>query len=285
MTTLRNFLIVSAAAGLLAACAGPDIGMLQSMPDKGTAFDKALHAGYTKLAKEEADEYDTADADHFGDKAKLAAEGMNVEPDMVGSRKLDKKYVPELKKAYGELVKARASDARTKMPGQLAEAQTMYDCWIQEAEENIQPADISRCLIGFNAAMAEIRSGMMTKPMAKAMPAKPMAPKKESYMVYFSFNSATLTPVADRIVQKAAAAIMGGSKAVFVIGNTDTAGSSDYNRNLADRRADAVIAQLRKDGVKSPVSKIVAGESNPAEKTGDGVREPLNRRVEIAITR
>lgn len=282
MTTLRNVFILAAAAVLLAACTGPDIGMLQNMPSNGTAFDRALKTGYTKLAKEESDEYDVADADHFAAKAKLAAAGKNVEPDKVGDRKLDRKYVPELEKAYRELTAARASDARTQMPDQLAEAQTMYDCWIQEAEENIQPADISRCLIGFNAAMAEIHNAK--KPVAKAAPA-PMAPAKESHMVYFAFNSAALTPVAKKIVADAAAAIMKGSKAVFVIGNTDTAGTSSYNFGLADRRAAAVIAQLQADGVKTPISKIVAGESNPAKKTGNGIRELLNRRVEIAITR
>ena len=39
--------------------------MLEKMPNKGTAFDKGLQAGYIQFAKEEAAEYDFADADHF----------------------------------------------------------------------------------------------------------------------------------------------------------------------------------------------------------------------------
>lgn len=283
MISLRNILIVFASAGMLAACAGPDIGALQKMPSKGTTFDKALQIGYTELAKIESEEYDTRSADHFAAKAKLAANGENVEPDRVSDFDVPKKYHAELEAARKRLVAARATLARRKAPEALGEAQTRYDCWLEEASEDIQPADISQCYIGFNAAMAEVATAM--KPVAKAAPIEKKAPSKETHVIYFSFNSAKLTQVAKRIVAEAAASIEKSSKAVFVIGNTDTSGSASYNRELADRRAETVIRQLRADGVKGPISKIVAGEGNPAKKTGDGVREPLNRRVEIAITR
>lgn len=283
MISLRNFLILSASAGMLAACAGPDIAMLEKMPGKGDAFGKALQAGYTKLAKDESEEYDIADADHFAAKAMQAADGMNVKPDRVIDRKVPEKYVAELEAAWRDLVVLRSNDTRNKMPEKLAEAQTMFDCWLQEAEEDIQRADISRCQIGFNAAMAEIKAGM--KPMAApAAPAKPAA-AKESHLIYFDFNNAALTPVSRTIIGKAAASIAKGSKAVFVIAHTDTAGSDAYNKRLADRRAEAVVAELRKRGVSGGVSKVVAGERDPAKSTGDGVREGLNRRVEIAIVR
>ena len=75
MSTLRNIAILTVSGALLAACAGPDTKMLASMPNKGTAFDKGLHAGYTELAKIEAAEFDIADADYFASKAKMAAKG------------------------------------------------------------------------------------------------------------------------------------------------------------------------------------------------------------------
>ena len=282
MSTLRNFLILTASGALLAACSGPDIAMLKSMPGKGTAFDKGLQAGYTQLAADEAKEHDYADADHFGKKATMAANGQNVLPDRLYERKVPKKYQAELQAGWQRLTLARTHGGKTKAPKELATAQTMYDCWIQEAEEDIQRLDISRCQIGFNAAMAQVDAAMKEKKMAA--PAK-KAPSKESHIVYFSHNSASLAASSAIIISDAAKSINKGAKATFVIGHTDTSGSDAYNKKLADRRANAVIAALKKAGVKARISKVVAGERDPKVKTKDGVRKGVNRRVEIAILR
>ena len=100
MSTLRNIAILTISGALLAACAGPDTAMLAKMPNKGTAFDKGLQAGYIDLAKAEAAEYDFGDADCFGKKAMMAANGQNVLPDRLYDRKLPKKYVSELQAAW-----------------------------------------------------------------------------------------------------------------------------------------------------------------------------------------
>lgn len=283
MSTLRNIAILTISGALLAACAGPDTAMLAKMPNKGTAFDKGLQAGYTELAKVEAKEYDFGDADHFGKKAMMAANGQNVLPDRLYERKLPKKYVGELQAAWQKLTLARTHGGKEKAPGALAEAQTQFDCWIQEAEEDIQRIDISRCQIGFNAAMAEVNAAMKEKKMMAA-PAK-KAPAKESHMVYFAFNSADLAPSSMIVIGDAAASIKKGAKATFVIGHTDSSGSDSYNKVLADKRANAVISALRKAGVKGGVSKVVAGERDLAVKTKDGMKKGVNRRVEIAILR
>ena len=283
MSTLRNIVILTFSGALLAACAGPDTAMLAKMPNKGTAFDEGLQAGYTELAKIEAAEYDFGDADHFGMKAMKAANGENVLPDRLYQRKLPKKYVGELQAAWQKLTLARTHGGKEKAPAALATAQTQFDCWIQEAEEDIQRIDISRCQIGFNAAMAEVNAAMKAKP-AMAAPVK-KAPSKESHLIYFGFNSAALAPSSMIVISDAAASIKKGAKATFVIGHADLSGSDAYNRALADRRANAVIAALRKAGVKGGISKVVAGERDPAVKTEDGKKQGANRRVEIAILR
>ncbi|CAN0548209.1 unnamed protein product [Laminaria digitata] len=284
MSTFRNVAILTISGALLAACAGPDTDMLANMPNKGTAFDKGLQAGYTELAKIEAAEYDFGDADHFGKKAMMAANGQNVLPDRLYERKLPKKYVGELEAAWQKLTLARTHGGKEGAPAALATAQTQFDCWIQEAEEDIQRIDISRCQIGFNAAMAEVNAAMKAKPAMAAAPA-PAAPSKESHLIYFGFNSAALAPSSMVVISDAAASIMKGAKATFVIGHADLSGSDAYNRALADRRANAVIAALRKAGVEGSISKVVAGERDPAVKTPDGQKQGANRRVEIAILR
>ena len=53
---------------------------------------------------------------------------------------------------------------------------------------------------------------------------------------------------------------------------------------LSQRRADAVRAALIRAGMRPErVSVIARGESAPMVATGDGVREPRNRRAEIVL--
>jgi outer membrane protein OmpA-like peptidoglycan-associated protein len=53
---------------------------------------------------------------------------------------------------------------------------------------------------------------------------------------------------------------------------------------LSLRRANAVKDSLVREGVPaSAITVIGRGESNPLVPTGDGVREPQNRRVEIVV--
>ncbi|NBG96769.1 OmpA family protein [Pyruvatibacter mobilis] len=69
---------------------------------------------------------------------------------------------------------------------------------------------------------------------------------------------------------------------VNVVGHTDTSGSVAYNQGLSQRRANAVANALASQGVT--VGNVGAvGESEPAVPTGDGVREPLNRRAVIEV--
>jgi iron complex outermembrane receptor protein len=104
-----------------------------------------------------------------------------------------------------------------------------------------------------------------------------------SYMVFFDFNKSDLTPDAVRIVDQAAknAAPAKGTELV-VTGHTDTVGSDAYNMRLSRRRAESVAAELEKQGIASSEIEIVAkGKRDLLVPTGDGVREPQNRRVTI----
>ena len=109
------------------------------------------------------------------------------------------------------------------------------------------------------------------------------APVAHSYMVFFDFNKSDLTPQAVSIVD-AAAKNVGPAHVtqLTVTGHTDTVGSDAYNMRLSRRRAEAVAAELEKQGVPSSEIGIVAkGKHDLLVPTGDGVREPQNRRVQI----
>ena len=71
---------------------------------------------------------------------------------------------------------------------------------------------------------------------------------------------------------------------IQVIGHTDTSGSPKYNVRLSERRAKAVADALVGLGVaQSTLGVDWKGESAPAVATGDGVKEPLNRRSTVSI--
>ncbi len=112
----------------------------------------------------------------------------------------------------------------------------------------------------------------------------PAAP--HSYLVFFDFNKSDLTPQAVEIVDTAAKNA-GPAKVtqLTVTGHTDTVGSDAYNMRLSRRRAESVAAQLEKDGIASSEIEIVAkGKRDLLVPTGDGVREPQNRRVQIVYS-
>ena len=120
---------------------------------------------------------------------------------------------------------------------------------------------------------------------APAPVAAPAPAPAQTYLVFFDWDKANLTPRAVEIISNAAAA--SHSEAVTTInvsGYTDTSGSPVYNQGLSIRRAKAVAAQLISDGV--PASEIEIhgfGATHLLVPTGPGVREPQNRRVEIVL--
>ena len=71
---------------------------------------------------------------------------------------------------------------------------------------------------------------------------------------------------------------------IEVNGYTDTSGTPRYNQGLSIRRAQAVQAELVKDGVPQRRDHHPRLRRHPpAGADWSGVREPQNRRVEIII--
>ncbi|ACT58181.1 OmpA family protein [Hirschia baltica] len=71
---------------------------------------------------------------------------------------------------------------------------------------------------------------------------------------------------------------------VFIDGHTDTVGSYQKNDELSQARANNVAARLMQEGILGGRLVVTGyGESRLKVPTGDGVNEPLNRRVEIRL--
>ena len=119
-------------------------------------------------------------------------------------------------------------------------------------------------------------------PPAAVVPAQ--APAR-SYLVFFDWDKATLTDRARQIIHEAADnSTRVQYTRIEVNGYTDTSGTPKYNQGLSVRRAQAVQAELVKDGVPQNAITIQGfGDTHLLVPTGAGVREPQNRRVEIII--
>jgi OOP family OmpA-OmpF porin len=127
--------------------------------------------------------------------------------------------------------------------------------------------------------------GVQPPPSPAPAMATPAPAPARTFQIFFDWDKATLTDRARQIVKEAAE---GSTKVqttrIEVNGYTDTSGSPQYNKGLSIRRAEAVAAELVKDGVARNIISIQGfGDTKLLVPTGPGVREPQNRRVEIIL--
>ena len=120
-----------------------------------------------------------------------------------------------------------------------------------------------------------------------AAPPPPPAPAvaPPSFMVFFDWDRSNLSVQAQNTIRQAADAYKSkGNARVTATGHTDTSGPEAYNMALSLRRANTVKDALVQNGVPATAIAVIGrGEAGLLVQTGDGVREPQNRRVEIVI--
>jgi hypothetical protein len=116
-------------------------------------------------------------------------------------------------------------------------------------------------------------------------PPPPPVAAPTSFMVFFDWDRSNLSQQAVQTIGQAAATFKSrGSARITATGHTDTSGPESYNMALSLRRANSVKNELVRQGVPADAIAVVGkGESSPLVATGDGVREPQNRRVEIVL--
>ena len=117
----------------------------------------------------------------------------------------------------------------------------------------------------------------------EALAAQPAGPAR--FVLYFKDDSEELTPDSEALLAEVFRTLRDrGALDISVIGHTDTIGTREYNYQLSLRRARKVADLLVLRGVDRNVLDIEShSEDNLLVKTGDQVREPRNRRVEITV--
>ncbi len=298
----RFFKLAIAGGALLAlsACAGLELDRARNFVPQGSEFAQALYAEYVDLATAEFDEGDYSDSDAF---ARRAVIGPIVMPEKLSARQLPADKAGELAQARARMMSAIDRGGRLSAPADAARAQAMFDCWVEEQEENFQPGDIAACRNAFLAAIARveksIRPAPKPKPVARPMPMAKMAkpermmsmvrpePASQSFFVYFDFNSSSLDGAARAVIASAARTVSRAkANRVVLTGYADRSGTAAYNMRLSARRAAAVQAGLRAAGVAPGlIESAGVGESRPIIRTDDNVRESGNRLVRIEVLR
>ncbi len=278
-----NILSMGAATALLAGCGAYEVQQAKVTPTSpGPGFTQSLADQYKSLTGFQNDmQYDWPSAGRYGAKTLAAANGQDVAPDDPGG--VPAAWAPQLADARARLLQALDfNNNRSAKPQLAAKAQAAYDCWHEEVVENWQTADIGTCRGAFENAVAELTQVAQTPPAPQPAPAPAAA---RTFYIYFDWDSATLTPEANQVVDQAAAAIKANASArIVVVGHADLSGPTSYNQRLSLRRADAVRTALVQRGVPTgQISASGVGESQPRVPTRKGVRDPQNRFVEIDI--
>lgn len=254
-------------------------------------FAQALARHYDALARAEQAQGDTRDARTYALRATAAAAGQPTAPDSLEQRRpyLKDVYTGDLDAARQRLVGALDGEARTRAADAAARAQAAFDCWAEQAQEDLQPEHIAACRNAFETAMSAVDQRLAQVETAPAPPPPEPAPAPaapENYLVFFDFDRAEITTEGRAVLQNVVDDAQGQTPSrVVATGHADTSGSARYNEGLSQRRADAVRGALSDMQFEADVVTEARGETEPLVPTGDGVREAQNRRVEITVER
>ncbi len=184
-------------------------------------------------------------------------------------------------------------------PDQLGvngDAQALYQQVVDtiNANKDARPEACARAQVMWDQYLEALRGGdtfCITPADAKALLDEALAACGVSgpanFVVYFGFDRTNLTDRARATLDEVVSAVQSMSAtALSVVGHADRVGSVTYNQGLSERRATRVADALVERGLDRG-SMTLAGrsENDPAKATADGVREPLNRRVEITLSK
>ena len=156
------------------------------------------------------------------------------------------------------------------------------------AQSGPSPEQIVKSLSPTGASGAT--RGIRITPSTPAAAAQAHAPSHATptinLSVLFETGSADLTPQAVHVLDSLGKALNDQALASYrfrIEGHTDTVGTREYNQDLSDRRASAVLDYLADNFHvdRSRVEAVGKGEDDLLIPTPDQTPEPRNRRVQV----
>ncbi len=238
--------------------------------------DLLTHSGHTSPG-------DWVDVDYFARKGQAAARGEIVPPEQNSNWAIPLEqpynFRTQMAQARVRLVNDLDRGGRDRFPGLAARAQVDYDCWLERTEGDWAHEFDGACHKDFVATLTALEAAL------SGTPAPAPAAAVHRYNVYFDFNRSILTPEGRQIVNTVAKAAKADAHIrIALVGKADLVGTDPYNMALSHRRANAVRAALKADGIDlSRVDETWVGFRQPPVPTAPGVREPRNRVVEVTL--
>ncbi|MBD8532215.1 MULTISPECIES: OmpA family protein [unclassified Massilia] len=235
----------------------------------------ALNAANTAAAKKESLE----DIDRL---AYVAKQKIATAQEVARAKAAEANIADAARQRTEITLEARTAEAE-RAKRQAAEAQAAAAAAQQQAATAQQ-----------QAAMAQDQTRMIAERAAKleALLVELHATKTERGMVVtigdvlFATNEANLTPNGMSTLRKLADVMaQNPERSVLVEGFTDSTGSSSYNQDLSQRRANAVATALGSMGVpRERIAMKAYGEAFPVAANDTAPNRQLNRRVEIVLS-
>jgi len=294
-TGLIRIAVVAAALALSACASNGLLDELDQAQPVGSDFSKELFKDYAYLARSfgeaggsastafDADNSLSLSGDASGDVADLAsayaqkaldsAQGQEVLPEAAPDGNTDADQMRQ------RLLTA-LENGRGKFPADAARAQVQYDCWVMNARVDSLRSASAQCRRGLDAALSQLEHELNPVTVTTTT-----TTTSADYQVYFDLNSWDLKAEQLTTLQQAiATARAGGQSRITIVGHTDTSGSAAYNQRLSVHRANVVEEALVDMGARrEAISVSGVGESDLAVQTGDGVKEPKNRRAVVTL--
>lgn len=186
-----------------------------------------------------------------------------------------------------KVIMQRISDGRLQTPQQSKQGVYKFDLADEQAGEYILSVESSGYMfksmkIKVPAASAETQELRKKIALAKVAQGNRMILE----FIYFDFNKATLKRGSDAELGRIKSFLENNPGArVEIAGHTDNQGPKDFNKDLSQRRAQAIVDYLIRQGIDQ--SRLTAhgyGEEEPLASNDDEQdgRE-LNRRVELRV--
>jgi len=243
----------------------------------GDDFNSSLAREYQSLADDAAgNDVNWIDASAYASRGTAAMNGEAVSPWDPAALGLS----GDITSIYQNVVKTINAN-KADRPAECAHLQAVYDHYAEELSEGshscTDPAVIKAEL---DAALAACG------PAAAPVTPETVAAAAQKFIVYFGFDRSDLSAQARGVIDDVLAALKGYTSPVLsIVGHTDTSGNKAYNQVLSDQRTDSVADAIEAGGAARQTMTLSGrSEFDNAVATGDGVREPLNRRVEITLS-
>jgi OOP family OmpA-OmpF porin len=271
---LRNVAALSVCVLFFTGCS--NLRHLNKMDLNKGDFNTELARNYRDMANFEAKRHDPKDQMFFAKKAHAAVDGEMVLPTNMSAHDLPHDMIPEMHDGRMRLMRVLDGGARKQYPIMGAKAQTSFDHWLEEVEENNEPQRIADCRHRFYECLHALEKVMA--PLA-CLPGKKLC---RSDVMYFKFGSTQMVADSKRDMGD----IMASAKKcqrLTIVGCADAVGSASGNMSLSFKRAHKVRNMLIKGGL-SHNNVFVGACARNTLPVKTHKKEQENRRVEIFYT-